>query len=56
MDDLRLPEISHDELPDVIAYSESKKWIYFIEAVHSSDPISETRLIQLKHITEHSTM
>lgn len=45
-------EISHEELPDVIAYSEEKNWIYLIEAVHSSGPISELRLLQLQKITE----
>ncbi len=52
MNELCLPEISHEELPDVIAFSEEKKWIYFIEAVYSSGPISETRLLQLKQITK----
>ncbi len=40
-------EISHEELPDVIAYSKKKNWLYLIEAVHSSGPISEVRLLQL---------
>lgn len=51
LDELNFFEISHQELPDVIAYSKSKNWIYLIEAVHSSGPISETRLIQLQHLT-----
>ena len=41
-------DLSHDELPDIIAYSKSKKWLYVIEAVHSSGPISELRLMELK--------
>lgn len=45
-------EISHEELPDVIAYSEKKNWLYLIEAVHSSGPISELRLIQLQKLTK----
>ncbi len=45
-------EISHEELPDVIAYSETKNWLYLIEAVHSSGPISEIRLLQLQKLTE----
>ncbi|MEQ8531531.1 MAG: BsuBI/PstI family type II restriction endonuclease [Imperialibacter sp.] len=44
-------EISHEELPDVIAYSKKKNWLYLIEAVHSSGPISEIRLIQLQQLT-----
>lgn len=46
-------EISHEELPDVIAYSKSKNWLYLIEAVHSSGPISEIRLIQLQKLTKN---
>ncbi|GAB2797499.1 BsuBI/PstI family type II restriction endonuclease [Rhabdobacter roseus] len=48
-------EITHDELPDVIAYSKEKNWLYIIEAVHSSGPISEIRLLQLKKITKLCT-
>jgi hypothetical protein len=44
-------DIAHEELPDVIAYSAEKNWLYLIEAVHSSGPISETRLIQLQKLT-----
>ncbi|GJM33347.1 MAG: hypothetical protein DHS20C18_23480 [Saprospiraceae bacterium] len=44
-------EISHEELPDIIAYSKEKNWLYLIEAVHSSGAISEVRLLQLKKLT-----
>lgn len=46
-------EISHEELPDVIAYSKEKNWIYLIEAVHSSGPINELRLVQLQKLTKY---
>ena len=49
--ELHFFEISHEELPDVIAYSNQKNWLYLIEAVHSSGPISELRLIQLQKLT-----
>jgi type II restriction enzyme len=45
-------EISHEELPDVIAYSKKKNWLYLIETVHSSGPINELRLIQLQKLTK----
>ncbi len=48
-------EISHDELPDVIAYSKNKNWLYLIEAVHSSGAISELRLLQLQKLTQKCT-
>ena len=52
LEKLNIFQIAHEELPDIIAYSEEKRWLYFIEAVHSSGPISETRLLTLKKITK----
>lgn len=53
LEELNFFEISHEELPDVIAYSKKKNWLYLIEAVHSSGPISELRLIQLQSLTKN---
>ena len=36
-------ELAHDKLPDVIAYSEKKNWLYLIEAVTTANPITELR-------------
>lgn len=52
LNELDFFEISHEELPDVIAYSKKKNWLYLIEAVHSSGTISELRLLQLKELTK----
>lgn len=41
-------ELSHDELPDIVAYSKKHNWLYLIEAVYSSGPMSETRVLELK--------
>jgi hypothetical protein len=35
-------------LPDIIAFSEEKKWVYLIEAVHSSNPLNPERCIELQ--------
>lgn len=43
-------KLSHDELPDIIAYSEQNNWLYLIEAVHSSGPMSEIRVHELKKL------
>lgn len=40
--------LEHDELPDVIAYSESKNLLFLIEAVHSSGEMTELRVRKLK--------
>ena len=53
--EFRFFEISHEELPDVIAYSKEKNWLYLIEAVYSSGPINELRLLQLKKLTKDCT-
>jgi len=52
LEDLNFFELSHEELPDVIAYSKQKNWLYLIEAVHSSGPISEIRLLQLQKLSK----
>ena len=52
LESLGLPQIAHEDLPDILAYSKQRNWIYLIEAVHSFGPISETRLLHLKTITQ----
>ncbi|MFC1696876.1 BsuBI/PstI family type II restriction endonuclease [Nanoarchaeota archaeon] len=52
LNDLKFFKIAHEELPDIIAYSKKKKWLYLIEAVHSSGPISPVRLHELKRLTK----
>ena len=52
---LKFFKIAHDELPDVIAYSASKNWLYLIEAVYSSGPISTLRHEQLRNLTKECT-
>ena len=48
-------ELSHDELPDVIAYDGLKNWLYLIEAVHSSGPMTEIRVLELKKLLQNCT-
>lgn len=50
--ELNFFELSHEELPDIVAYSSEKKWLYLIEAVHSSGSISEIRMLELKRLTK----
>lgn len=52
LEELNFFEISHDKLPDIIAYSKDKNWLYLIEAVHSSGAIGELRLMQLQKLTK----
>ncbi|TAE23992.1 MAG: hypothetical protein EAZ92_13880 [Candidatus Kapaibacterium sp.] len=48
-------ELLHDELPDIIAYNPDKNWLYLIEAVHSSGPISEVRRLELQSLMKQCT-
>ena len=43
---IKKPE--HDMLPDVLAFHAQKNWLFLIEAVHSSNPITATRYIELE--------
>lgn len=52
---LKFFELAHEELPDIIAYSEQKNWLFLIEAVHSSGPISKLRHEQLHELTKGCT-
>jgi type II restriction enzyme len=48
-------ELSHGELPDVVAYSASKNWLYLVECVYSSGPVSVERKIKLDKLLEKCT-
>ncbi|MFZ1808626.1 MAG: BsuBI/PstI family type II restriction endonuclease, partial [Cyclobacteriaceae bacterium] len=43
-------KLSHEELPDVIAYNRKKNWLYLIEAYYSTGPMSELRVIELRKL------
>ena len=45
-------ELKHGMLPDIVAYSQKQNWLYLIEAVYTSNPISNNRKIELKDITK----
>ncbi len=60
IDELRLRqlgffELNHDKLPDVLAYSAMRNWLYLIEAVHSANPITELRKRALERLTASCT-
>lgn len=48
-------ELAHEELPDIITYSAQKNWLFLIEAVHSSGPITKLRHVQLRELTNRCT-
>lgn len=52
---LKFFELEHGELPDILAYSKAKNWLFLIEAVHSSGPISPLRLVELQRLAKDCT-
>jgi type II restriction enzyme len=48
-------ELAHDALPDIVAYDAARNWLFLIEAVHSSNPISQLRHLMFERMTEKCT-
>ncbi len=48
--ELNFDDIAHDKLPDVVAYSKTKDWLYLIEAVTTANPITEIRKLKLEEM------
>ena len=57
MDEVRLERLNlhineHDILPDIIALDVEQNWLFLIEAVHSSNPVSRIRHLALEKLVE----
>lgn len=50
LEELGFTDLKQSKLPDVVAYSLSKDWIYLIEAYHTSNPISPERKYELEQL------
>lgn len=48
LNELGFFELSHDSLPDIVAYNQEKNWLFLIEAFFTSGPMSEERILELK--------
>ena len=53
--EIKFFELAHDQLPDVIAYSEKKNWLYLVETVTTANPITELRRRTLLELTRDCT-
>jgi type II restriction enzyme len=53
---LGITDLDHGYLPDVIAVSEKKNWLFFVEAVFSSGPIDDIRRMRLTQLAKDSEM
>jgi hypothetical protein len=45
---LRVPEMNHDKLPDVVLFDRGRNWLFLIEAVTSHGPVSAKRHVELE--------
>ena len=43
----------HDKMPDVVLYSEEKKWLFFIESVTSVGPMEPKRVKEIEEMTKN---
>ena len=55
MQDIGIPEMDRALLPDILAYETERNWLFVVEAVHSSNPISAMRHLELRRLTEHAS-
>ena len=46
----------HESMPDVVLFSESNQWLYFVEAVSSAGPIDPKRLLAIQEMTKAVTV
>lgn len=53
--ELGIAEPERGMLPDIVAYEPERDWLFLIEAVHSSNPISEMRHLALRRLVENAS-
>ncbi|MFI3244459.1 MAG: BsuBI/PstI family type II restriction endonuclease [Akkermansia sp.] len=48
LEEIGITITQHDKMPDVVLYSKSKQWLYFIEAVTSVGPMTPKRISEIQ--------
>jgi DNA-cytosine methyltransferase len=56
LSELGVFDLAADELPDVVAFSSHKQWLYVIEAVHSSGPVSREKHLKYRRLFEAASI
>lgn len=51
---LKIPEMNHDKLPDVVLYDGRRNWLFLIEAVTAHGPVSPKRHAELEAMLKDS--
>jgi hypothetical protein len=54
MEELNIPQLAHDKLPDVVVYDSKRNWLFLIEAVTSHGPVSSKRWEELEEAFKDS--
>ncbi|MCY4041639.1 MAG: BsuBI/PstI family type II restriction endonuclease [Gammaproteobacteria bacterium] len=54
MREVGIREMERGTLPDIVAYEKNRDWLFLIEAVHSSNPISRMRHLALRRLVKDS--
>ena len=44
-------DLEHGRLPDIVAFDSTRNWILLVEAVHSSNPMTQLRHLELERLT-----
>lgn len=55
LEDIGIPFIEQDKLPDVVLYDKEKNWVFLCEAVTSHGPISPKRFVELEEMLSTCT-
>lgn len=48
LNDLNIPAMNHDKLPDVVLFDQGRQWLFLIEAVTTHGPVSPKRHAELE--------
>lgn len=54
LQELNIPEMNHDKLPDVVLYDRDRNWLFLIEAVTAHGPVSPKRHAELEAMLKDS--
>ena len=55
LESLKFFELKRGMLPDIVVYRKDKNWLYLIEAVHTANPITSNRKIELESLAKNCT-
>ena len=51
LQEIGLPQLEHDMLPDIVVLDNERGWLFLIEAVHSANPITQLRHLTMEKLT-----